>query len=113
VGGFGALAAAWVATTVVMWTRNARGFLTEGPGSPLSYLDTGYAVAWFLAALGRVDVGPGIGEQSSWWVVADHLEAYPHSLLLLGVYAVAYITGVSVRRLDEVAQAEAAVIGAR
>jgi hypothetical protein len=105
VGVVGLVVAAWVATTLAMWSRNAQGFLTQGSVPTVFHLDPSYAPLWFPAALLGFDVGPVPDEMGSWWLLVDYLEMYPHSLLLVGVYAVAYATGAAVRRMDEEAPA--------
>jgi hypothetical protein len=101
VGGAGLVAAAWAATTLAMWSRNARGFLTQDSLPAVFHLDPSYAPWWFPASLLGFNVGPVPDETGSWWLLVDHLEMYPQSLLVVGVHAVAYVTGATVRRMDE------------
>jgi len=91
IGYGGAVGAAWAAVTGAVWLHNGAGGFT---------LDDSYAWLWFPSTLVELSVGPGpAGTQlSGQFVVADFAEIYPHTLLALGVYAVAYVVGVCEHR---------------
>jgi hypothetical protein len=91
IGYTGAIAAAWAAVTWSVSLFNAAGSVG---------LDTSYAWLWFPSAFVRVSLGPGPWdsgdgyELTSWFIVNDFTEIYPHVLLGVGVYAVSYLIGV-------------------
>ncbi|HLL65138.1 MAG TPA: hypothetical protein VK453_05255 [Micromonosporaceae bacterium] len=93
VGAVGGLAACWLALTLVVWRAGWR-----DPLDPSGALDGARAVLWYPASVfWQLDI---LGSAEASWNLVDYIEQYPGALTLTAAYAVGYVLGAAVARLD-------------